>query len=167
MNAVVWFDRSQEEDWRIDSSASSLAAYREVVASSLYGGPNPAPALSSGPALAVESIGLTSQPGAHIATVSAAPLRTLKSKRARRQRLSYRLSRKAKLLIAVRTPRSDGGKTFNTLIRRATQRGKVGLRRLVRRHDLVRGTYHVTATAIGAGGVRSRPRHTAFRVRSR
>lgn len=38
--AVVWFDRNKEEDWRIDSSPASLQAYREVVASSLYGGPN-------------------------------------------------------------------------------------------------------------------------------
>lgn len=41
VQAVVWFDRTQEEDWRIDSSVASLAAYREVVASTLYGGTVP------------------------------------------------------------------------------------------------------------------------------
>lgn len=41
--AVVWFDRDQEEDWRINSSTASLAAYREVVANELYGGTEPAP----------------------------------------------------------------------------------------------------------------------------
>ena len=41
--AVLWFDRSAEEDWRINTSSASLAAYREVVASTLYGG-NVAPA---------------------------------------------------------------------------------------------------------------------------
>jgi hypothetical protein len=36
--AVTWFNRNQEEDWRINSSSAALSAYREVVASSLYGG---------------------------------------------------------------------------------------------------------------------------------
>ncbi|HEY6549846.1 MAG TPA: glycosyl hydrolase [Solirubrobacterales bacterium] len=39
--AVIWFSRNQEDDWRVDSSASSLEAYREVVASTLYGGTVP------------------------------------------------------------------------------------------------------------------------------
>jgi len=36
--AVIWFSRDQEDDWRIDSSTASLEAYRDVVASTLYGG---------------------------------------------------------------------------------------------------------------------------------
>ncbi len=46
VRAVVWFDRQKETDWRVDSSASSLAAYRSVVASPRYGGAdliNPGP----------------------------------------------------------------------------------------------------------------------------
>jgi Glycosyl hydrolase family 26 len=42
--AVVWYDRNNEEDWRINSSSASLNAYREVVASTLYGGTVPPPA---------------------------------------------------------------------------------------------------------------------------
>jgi hypothetical protein len=36
--AVIWFDYDKEEDWRVNSSPSSLAAFKEVVASPLYGG---------------------------------------------------------------------------------------------------------------------------------
>ncbi len=38
VRAVVWFDQNKEADWQIDSSASSLAAFRQVVASPLYQG---------------------------------------------------------------------------------------------------------------------------------
>lgn len=34
--AVIWFDYNKEEDWRVDSSRSSLNAFRRVVASPLY-----------------------------------------------------------------------------------------------------------------------------------
>jgi hypothetical protein len=37
--AVIWFNTDKEEDWRVNSSESSLKAFREVVASPLYGGP--------------------------------------------------------------------------------------------------------------------------------
>ena len=35
---VVWYSENKETDWRIDSSAAVLAAWRAVVASPLYGG---------------------------------------------------------------------------------------------------------------------------------
>lgn len=41
VSAVVWFDRSKEQDWQIDSSQASLDAYRAVVDCSLYGGTGP------------------------------------------------------------------------------------------------------------------------------
>lgn len=40
VRAVVWFDRQKEEDWRVDSSRRSLAAFRAVARTSLYGGVN-------------------------------------------------------------------------------------------------------------------------------
>lgn len=40
IRAVVWFNRDKETDWRVESSATSLAAYQEVVGSGLFrGGP--------------------------------------------------------------------------------------------------------------------------------
>jgi len=169
VDAVVWFDRVQEQDWRIDSSTSALDAYREVVASSLYGGPNPAPAADAGAAAApaVESIAVTPQQstagGAPVTTISApANPRKAKARVARRHRVSYRLSRKARLKLSVSAP--GGGKTFETTIGRASRHGQVSLSRLVPGR-LVRGTYRVTATAVDAAGTQSKPRHTAFRVR--
>jgi hypothetical protein len=38
IKAVVVFDAAQERDWRVNSSPDSLAAFRQVVASSLYQG---------------------------------------------------------------------------------------------------------------------------------
>lgn len=38
IQAVIWFNKNQQTDWRIQSSATSLAAYRDVVASPLFGG---------------------------------------------------------------------------------------------------------------------------------
>jgi hypothetical protein len=36
--AVIWFDENKETNWSIDSSTAALAAYRQIVASSLWGG---------------------------------------------------------------------------------------------------------------------------------
>ena len=38
IHAVVWFDENKEQDWRVNSSAASLAAFQQVVASPLYQG---------------------------------------------------------------------------------------------------------------------------------
>jgi len=38
IDAVVWFDKDKETDWRVDSSFASLSAFRSVVASPLYQG---------------------------------------------------------------------------------------------------------------------------------
>jgi hypothetical protein len=38
VRAVVWFNRVKETDWRVNSSAASLAAWKMVVASPLYSG---------------------------------------------------------------------------------------------------------------------------------
>jgi Glycosyl hydrolase family 26 len=54
VTAVIWFDRNAEEDWRINTSSASLNAYREVVASSLYGGSVPPPAEPSTEVTSVE-----------------------------------------------------------------------------------------------------------------
>jgi hypothetical protein len=150
VNAVVWFDRDQEENWRIDSSPSSLAAYREVVSSSIYGGPNPAPAAGAG-SLAVESVAVTapaSETGAGGAVAS------------------YELSRKAQLEISVQSP-GGGRKAYRTVVRRSAKQGRVRLSRLVHGRKLRAGTYRVTATAVDASGTRSKPRRTSFKVRHR
>jgi beta-mannanase len=41
VRALIWFDEDKETDWRIDSSAASLAAFRQVVQSPAYRGTLP------------------------------------------------------------------------------------------------------------------------------
>jgi beta-mannanase len=54
--AVIWFDSDKEENWQLNSSAASLAAYQEVVRSPLFGGstaatpPASTPPVSTAPA---------------------------------------------------------------------------------------------------------------------
>jgi hypothetical protein len=36
VRALVWFDANKETDWRIDSSAASLAAFRGVFGGARY-----------------------------------------------------------------------------------------------------------------------------------
>lgn len=179
VNAVVWFDRNQEENWRIDSSPASLAAYREVVASSIYGGPVAAPAASTAAmetgAVAIESVAVTPQSGtassAPVTTISAPAVTSAKgakrksksTKVARRHKFSYKLSKKAQLRVAVDPP--GRGKAYRTLIGKATQQGSVSLSRLVHRRALRAGTYRVTAVAVAGSGARSKPRQVSFRVR--
>ena len=50
VKAVIWFDKNKETDWRVDSSAASLAAFQQVVASPLYGGPSAIPTPTPTPA---------------------------------------------------------------------------------------------------------------------
>lgn len=183
VNAVVWFDRNQEENWRIDSSAASLAAYREVVASSIYGGPVATPvaataAVTEPGAVAIESVAVTPQPGTAttsstaVTTISASAATTSiagakhkpkSAKAARRHKFSYKLSKKAQLRVAVDPP--GDGQTYRTLIPRATQQGEVSLSRLVHGRALQAGTYRVTAVAVARSGAKSKPRQVSFRVR--
>jgi beta-mannanase len=41
IKAILWFNENKEQDWRIDSSAGSLAAYQQVAASPRYHGTLP------------------------------------------------------------------------------------------------------------------------------
>ena len=38
VRAVVWFHENKEADWRIDSSAGSLAAYKQAAETPMYRG---------------------------------------------------------------------------------------------------------------------------------
>ncbi len=46
VRAVIWFDENKETDWRVNSSATALTAFRSVVAAPLYAAivPGPVPA---------------------------------------------------------------------------------------------------------------------------
>lgn len=80
VRAVIWFDRVKETDWRIDSSAASLAAYRAAVAAPRYAGsdvvnppasaPTPTPAPPPSPAVAVPA---PAPPPAPLSVLTPAP----------------------------------------------------------------------------------------------
>jgi hypothetical protein len=36
VHMVIWFDENKETDWRVDSSATSLASYRALARAPLY-----------------------------------------------------------------------------------------------------------------------------------
>lgn len=41
VRTVMWFNRQKETDWRVDSSAASLAAFRSVISLPVYGAQSP------------------------------------------------------------------------------------------------------------------------------
>jgi hypothetical protein len=66
--AVIWFDENKETDWRVDSSLTSLAAYQQVAASSLWGDRSWAPATTTNSSTTTGSTTTTSS------TTTTAPL---------------------------------------------------------------------------------------------
>lgn len=161
VQAVVWFDRNQEEDWRIDSSAASLQAYREVVSSTLYGGTIP-PAAE--PGVEVEKLEVT--PPATVPVIAPIESKHKKGgKKATSRQITYLLSSRAAVRISVAIPgHAAVGSEASLTITQPRRRGRVDLSKLLGKRNLRRGAYVVTATAIDSGGVTSKPRHTGFRV---
>ena len=157
VSAVVWFNRAQEDDWRINSSQASLDAYRAVVSCSLYGGTGPC-----------EGGSQTTPPSG--------------GKKKKRQRLtlqslrvservssdvsgavSYGVSQPAQVQIEI-IPRRHPARRFK--VKRHSRRGhnRVPLERLIRRRSLDEGKYRVVITARNGKGQRSRPHKARFRV---
>jgi Glycosyl hydrolase family 26 len=184
---VVWFDRDQEQDWRIDSSQSSLAAYREVVASTIYGGdvpPKPveeAPVKGRGKGKAgggkdkgkdarrrsrVESLRVTRRVG-YARAVS-------ERRRARRAgrvngAIRYRLSDQASVKLEVSRRTRAGRFVTEAVLEREGQAGRarLPLASLGREVSFRTGAYRVSVTAIDpAEGVES-TRSASFRVLKR
>lgn len=157
VSGVVWFDVQKEADWRVDSSEASLAAFREVAASSLYGGPVPyQPAEPSPPV--VEEVQVTKK----IHTKPRHPRRTARPRAHRRGRIRYRLSKPATVRILVE---ERGRSSWHVTLRRRSGAGRHVVRFSTRLagHRLRPGSYRVTVRAI-ADGRRSRDRRAGFRV---
>jgi Glycosyl hydrolase family 26 len=175
--AVIWFNRdfttAGERDWRLSSSSSSLGAYREVVANSLYGGTEPAPSFEdpvppAPPASSRRSpkkktavvqelvIKTSARTADGTSTVAAAPRKILRSK------LVYRLSEPAPVRLVVYAP-GRARPVKSVTVRRRAGRGSLALSRLVRRRALRRGAYRVVARPVGEGAA-SGSRRARFRV---
>jgi hypothetical protein len=151
VSAVCWFDRVQEEDWRIESSNASLAAYRSVVASTLYGGTVP----PKHPV--VRTLSVTQQVSIGSSVVS----RRSGGGASMRGSVRYRLSRRAGVEITVR---SRSGSKFKLTRNSSHRRGAVPLSKVVGPHRLRRGRYSVIASAIDDSGTSSKPRRATFRA---
>lgn len=162
--AVLWFDRDAEEDWRINTSSAALAAYREVVASTLYGG-NVAPAAETKePQPVVEELEVTP-------VVPAAPSQApaLKKKGHRavqvRGKGSYRVSPGVtSVKLRIKGPGLTGRMAKRTLtISNPKSHGTFQLSSLSGGRLLRDRRYRVVAVAIRGGSV-SKPRRAHFRV---
>ena len=162
VSAVIWYDRSQEEDWRVASSQASLDAYRAVVSSTLYGGTDPAPRPEDSAPAVVKSVVVTSASAGgqtakgHAKTVG------------RRSRLVYRLSQPAKVRIEVHVRRPGGARSSRVLtIDRTQRRGSLGLSRLLAGRSVRRAACTVLVRAIDDdSAAASPPRRTGFLITS-
>ena len=151
VRAVVWFDRSMEQDWRVNSSNASLQAYRDVVSSSLYGGTDPAPVDLTKRTATVQNLRVTPSRFAGARTTAS------------RARVAYRLSRRARVKISVRDARGHAAKPAVT-IAQPTRSGRIALSKLVGTRRLRHGSYRVVARAVDRNGTRSASRQARFRI---
>lgn len=152
VSAVIWFNREQEDDWRIDSSSASLDAYRAVVNCSIYGGTGPCDG------------------GVGIADLTEKEKLVVRSVRVRQRvptkiagTVSYRLSESAKVRIKV-IRRGRPGHRFRVTRKSRKGRNRVPLKRLIRRRKLRVGSYRVVIIARDGEGERTRSRKVHFRV---
>jgi hypothetical protein len=164
VSAVVWFNKSQEDDWRINSSNTSLEAFREVANCTIYGGAQPcgAPQQVEPDPVEVKEVQVTP-------TVTApAPEPTPAPAPAPTGTVSYKLTGKGKTHIKVqrRVRRGVYARVSSTTRRGHRGRNRVTLKKLVRHRHLRPGSYRVTILASDGKGHRSHARIAHFRVRS-
>jgi hypothetical protein len=176
VQAVIWFNDNKELDWRVDSSQASLDAYRKVVASSLYGGTQPPPAPAE-PAPVVKELTVVPKPQPAPVTVPTGEAPTQqpgsdsgsgKGKGRHRHhgvvlrgRITYVLSRRAQVRIALRRPNAA------PLVFTAEQNAghkRVSLGDLVGKRRMRRGAYRVSIVARTSTGTRSTPRSHRFHI---
>ncbi len=154
VEAVVWFNKVQEDDWRINSSQASLDAYRAVVNCTIFGGAGPCEG------------GVTTTTPPPPPKKKKPKLRDLRVTRRVPDKVagtvSYAIDQPAKVEIRI-VPR---GKARKIVVSRSSRpgRNRVPLKRLLRKRHLREGTYRVVITAKDDEGLRSQPRKARFRV---
>jgi beta-mannanase len=158
VSAAIWFNVQKESDWRVNSSQASLEAFREVAASSLYGGPVPYKPVVEEPTPVIEEIQVTKR--IHGKPSKRPTRRTAQV--ARRGTISYRLSQPAKVEIRIE---QRGQASHHVTLRRHGHAGRntVHFSTKVAGRRLTPGGYRVSVRAL-ANGKSSRERRAAFRV---
>ena len=164
VSAVVWFDENKEQDWRIDSSQSSLDAYRKVVASSLYGGTQaPAPeAPPVEPAPVVEELEVTPEPTPP-PVVKGGHHKRLHGSVKLRGAIKYKISAPGLVRMVLKRRHSDARPLAFAAVQGAG-RQRVGFAKLVGDRNLDRGKYRVSVVAFSQTGAHSSPRRHGFRI---
>ena len=184
ISAVIWFNEDKERDWPVDSSQASLAAYRKVVSSTLWGGTQnvtaseaapivkeldvvavvtPAPAPVSAPAS--EAVPTTTSESAPAPATKPSRGKHRKGRRHRgvtlRGRITYRLSRPGLVRVVLRR---SHGRPLVFMAEQNAGRKRVPISKLVGARRLARGRYSVSVVAYSLSGSHSRARHHGFRV---
>jgi hypothetical protein len=153
VEAVVWFNKVQEDDWRINSSQASLDAYRAVVNCSIYGGTGscdgevvvtPPPTKKKKPKL--RDLRVTRRVANEVSGL-----------------VSYAINQPAKVEIII-VPRARKAKKIVVSRKSRSGRNRVPLKRLLRKRHLAEGSYRVVIMAKDDEGQRSRPRKARFQV---
>jgi hypothetical protein len=129
VSAVVWFNEAREDDWRIDSSPASLAAYRAVVDCSFYGGTGPCVAPSERKKLTVRSVRVPAKLGGPV-----------------RGAVSFALSEPAQVRIRI-IPLRRARHAVSIVRRSRAGRNRVPLARILHRRHLPPGRYRVILSA--------------------
>ena len=173
VQAVIWFNDNKELDWRVNSSQASLDAFRKVVASSLYGGTQPPPAIVE-PAPVVKELTVVPKPQpapvptAEAPAQQAPPSSSVPAGRQHRRhgvvlrgRITYKLSQRAQVRIALRRP--NAAPLVFTGEQNAGHK-RVSLAELVGRRRMRRGAYRVSIVARTSTGTRSAPRSHRFHI---
>ena len=162
VSAAIWFNVQKESDWRVDSSQASLEAFREVAASSLYGGPVPYKPVADVPSPVIEKVQVTKR--IYDKTKQQRPVKRT-ARAPRRGTISYRLSQPAKVEIRIE---QRGHAQRHVTLRRHGHAGRntVHFSTKVAGRRLTPGGYRVSVRAL-ANGKQSRERRAAFRVLKR
>lgn len=158
VSGVIWFNVQKESDWRVDSSQASLAAFREVAASSLYGGPVPyQPFVEETPPV-VEAVHVTKK-------IRTSPRHRSRSTSARRGTISYRVSQKSRVQIRIE---QKGHSNRHVILRRTSGKGRstVHFSTKIAGHRLTPGGYRVSVSAL-ANGKQSQEKRAGFRILKR
>ncbi|HET7574018.1 MAG TPA: glycosyl hydrolase [Solirubrobacterales bacterium] len=173
---VVWFDRDQEQDWRIDSSQASLAAYREVVASTTYGGDVPPKPIEEGGQSKGKGKGKGQKKHARVQSLRVTRRVGYRRAVARRQRVQlgarvngtirYRLSDSSSVEVAVERRTAAGRYVREAVLERSGHAGRarLSLSHLRGKVSFRPGAYRVSVTAHEPGEGVVSSRRAAFRV---
>ena len=153
IEAVVWFNKVQEDDWRINSSQASLDAYRAVVNCSIYGG-----------AGSCDGGGESETPKKKKKKPKLRELRvTRRVPNEVSGKVAYTIDQPVKVEITI-TPNDRTAKKIVSSRKSRPGRNRVPLKRLLRKRRLPEGSYRVVITAKDGEGQRSRPRKARFHV---